>query len=55
MNYDIYNIGNKTMQYLMAIKNYKNITAAANSLYISQPALSKYLQNFRKPTWHSAI
>ncbi len=45
MNYDIYNIGNKTMQYLMAIKNYKNITAAANSLYISQPALSKYLQN----------
>ncbi len=35
--------GNHTMQYLIAIRNCGNLTKAAQALYISQPALSKFL------------
>lgn len=39
---------NRTMNYLLAINNYRNITRAAESLYISQPALSKFLNTLEK-------
>lgn len=35
----------KELEYILAIDKYKNITRAAESLYISQPSLSKYLKN----------
>lgn len=35
----------KELEYILAINKYKNITRAAESLYISQPSLSKYLKN----------
>ena len=35
----------KELTYVLAIAKYKSITKAANSLYLSQPTLSKFLQN----------
>lgn len=35
----------KELEYILAINKYKNITKASQSLYISQPSLSKYLKN----------
>lgn len=35
----------KEAAYILAIANYKSINKAAKALYISQPSLSKYLQN----------
>lgn len=35
----------KDLTYIIAIAKYENITKAANSLYISQPTLTKFLQN----------
>lgn len=38
-------LGNRNMEYIAAIAEYQNITRAAEVLYISQPALSKFLSN----------
>lgn len=38
----------KDMSYVLAIAKYQNITKAANSLYISQPTLTKFLQKLEK-------
>lgn len=38
-------IENRIMHYILKIDQYKSISKAASSLYISQPALSKYLKN----------
>ena len=35
----------KEAKYILAIAKYKSINKASNALYISQPSLSKYLQN----------
>lgn len=35
----------KEFEYILSIAKHQNITRAANELYISQPSLSKYLQN----------
>ncbi|WP_124064943.1 LysR family transcriptional regulator [Clostridium sp. E02] len=35
----------KDLNYILAVSKYQNITKAANSLYISQPTLTKFLQN----------
>lgn len=35
----------KELEYILAIAKYQNITKAAQSLFISQPSLSKYLKN----------
>lgn len=35
----------KDLNYVLAVSKYQNITKAANSLYISQPTLTKFLQN----------
>lgn len=35
----------KEAEYILAIARYKNISKAAKTLYISQPSLSKFLQN----------
>ena len=36
---------NRAMQYILALDSYRSVTKAAESLYISQPALSKFLKN----------
>ncbi len=41
-------IENRTMQYVLALGTYRSITKAAESLYISQPALSKFLKNLEE-------
>lgn len=38
----------KEVKYILAIAKYKNISRAADALYISQPSLSKYLQNMER-------
>ena len=38
-------INNKNMEYVVAVAQYDSITAAAESLYISQPALSRFISN----------
>lgn len=38
----------KELQYILAIEKYGNITRAAEHLYISQPALSKYIKNLEE-------
>lgn len=38
----------KGLTYIIAIAKYQNITKAANSLYLSQPTLTKFLQNLEK-------
>ena len=35
----------KELRYVIAVSKYKNITKAAQALYISQPSLSKYIKN----------
>ena len=35
----------RELNYVLAIEKYQNITKAANSLYVSQPTLSKFLMN----------
>lgn len=35
----------KDLSYVLAIARYQNITKAANSLYVTQPTLTKFLQN----------
>ena len=41
----------KEARYILAIARHQSIGKAAESLYISQPSLSKYLKNFRKNFW----
>lgn len=38
----------KDMSYILAIEKYGNITKAAEALYLSQPSLSRFLQNVEK-------
>lgn len=38
----------KDLSYVLAIARYQNITKAADSLYITQPTLTKFLQNLEK-------
>lgn len=38
----------KDLSYVIAISQYQNITKAANSLYISQPTLTKFVKNLEK-------
>ncbi len=38
----------KDIDYVLALAQYGNFTKAANALYISQPALSKYIHNLEK-------
>lgn len=38
----------KELDYMLAIAKYQNITKAAESLYITQPALTRFLQNIEK-------
>ena len=38
----------KDLTYVLAIAKYQNITKAAESLYITQPTLTKFLQNLEK-------
>lgn len=38
----------KDMTYIAAIAKYQNITKAANSLYITQPTLTKFVQNLEQ-------
>lgn len=38
----------KDLTYVLAIARYQNITKAADSLYITQPTLTKFLQNLEK-------
>lgn len=38
----------KDLSYIIAIAKYQNITKAADSLYITQPTLTKFLQNLEK-------
>ena len=38
----------KDMSYILAIEKYGNISKAAEALYLSQPALSRFLQNLEK-------
>lgn len=38
----------KDLTYIIAIAEYQNITKAADSLYITQPTLTKFLQNLEK-------
>ena len=35
----------KDLNYVLAVAKHQNITKAANSLYISQPTLTKFLQS----------
>lgn len=35
----------RELNYVLAIEKYQNITKAADSLYVSQPTLSKFLMN----------
>lgn len=38
----------KDMSYVIAVAKYQNITKAANSLYITQPTLTKFIQNLEQ-------
>ena len=38
----------KDLSYVLAIAKYQNITKAADSLYLTQPTLTKFLQNLEK-------
>ena len=41
-------VENQEIKYMLAVAQYGNITRAAQSLYISQPALSRYLKDKEK-------
>lgn len=38
----------KDLTYIIAVAKYQNITKAANSLYITQPTLTKFIQNLEQ-------
>ncbi len=38
----------KELAYVLAIAKYQNITRAADSLYVTQPTLTRFLQNLEK-------
>ncbi len=38
----------RELEYIMGIEKYHNITKAAEAMFISQPTLSKFLQNYEK-------
>lgn len=38
----------RELEYVLGIEKYHNITKAAEAMYISQPTLSKFLQNYEK-------
>ena len=38
----------REFEYVQAIAKYQNITRAADSLYVGQPTLSKFLKNLEK-------
>lgn len=38
----------KDMSYVLAIAKHQNITKAAEALYITQPTLTKFLQNLER-------
>lgn len=38
----------KDLTYIIAIAEYQNITKAADSLYVTQPTLTKFLQSLEK-------
>ena len=38
----------KDLTYIIAIAEYQNITKAADSLYVTQPTLTKFLQGLEK-------
>lgn len=44
MNTDFEGLSNKTLHYISAINKHQSITKAAEELFISQPALSRYIQ-----------
>ncbi|MDL2248696.1 LysR family transcriptional regulator [Tyzzerella sp. OttesenSCG-928-J15] len=38
----------RELNYIIALAKHQNVTKAANSLYISQPTLTKFIQNLEK-------
>ncbi len=38
----------KDLSYVLALAEHQNVTKAANSLYLTQPTLTKFLQNLEK-------
>ena len=45
----------KEARYILAIARHQSIGKAAESLYISQPSLSKYLKNLEERARRSAV
>lgn len=45
MSEEIVSLENKALKYILAVYNCRSITRAAEELFLSQPALTKYLQN----------
>ena len=43
----------RVLQYFLAVAREQNITAAANSLHLSQPALSRQLKEMRRSSENS--
>ena len=41
-------MNDKDFRYVLALAEYKNFTRAAANLYLSQPALSRYISNLEK-------
>lgn len=50
MRWNMEELTNKAMHYIFAIDQYKSLSKAAEALYISQPALSRYVQNLEQRT-----
>lgn len=48
MTTDFSVLSNKAYKYILAIVNNRGITAAAKTLYISQPALTKYIKGIER-------
>ena len=40
----------RELRYVLSVASHQNLTRAAQELYISQPSLSKYLQNLERTT-----
>lgn len=45
----------KDLTYIIAVAKYQNITKAANSLYITQPTLTKFIQNLEQSLGRSCL
>ncbi len=45
MEQKFFQIGNRNMEYIVAIEQYQSISQAAESLFITQPALSRFLHH----------